>query len=230
MANLYAVHVDPKHWSEGREFKYDRFLSEDRSRFVKSEHFVAFGLGKRSCPGESMAILQVLLYTVSLIQRYNILPEPGLQFQPVMNGFLRTPPHGFKLVFEPRKNSWYFGRTLDTLGKFLIPLKNSLGTAFLINQIFPFHNLLTSLHDEFLIGIKVYCRHSSIIFYLLLSLSLSFGSRKMWYITESEPKIFSWKLSFESRFGFIHTQHFHSVHFFFSPLSSSSLSVPIPSR
>ena len=220
MANLYAVHFNPKHWIEARKFKFDRFLSKDRSKFVKSEHFVAFGVGKRTCPGESMAMLEVLLYTVSLIQRYNILPESGLKFEPVMNGFLRTPPHGFKLVFEPRKNSWYFEHTLDTL-------EELSWKCFPDELIFSFHNLLTSLHDEFLIGIKVYFKHSSIIFSLPFSffpsLSLSLSVQERCDASQNQNRKYSReKLSFKSRFGFIYTQHFHSVHFSLS-LSSSSL-------
>lgn len=45
LTNAYAVHMDPKYWNEPKKFKYDRFLSGDRSKFVKNDHLIPFGYG-----------------------------------------------------------------------------------------------------------------------------------------------------------------------------------------
>ena len=44
--NAYAVHMNPKYWEQPEHFKYDRFLSDDRGKFIKNDHVITFGYGK----------------------------------------------------------------------------------------------------------------------------------------------------------------------------------------
>lgn len=95
--------MNPEYWDEPEKFKYDRFLSEDRTKCIKDDHFMPFGYGKRSCPGESMAMLEIFLYTVTLVQKYKILPindEPLIA--PFVNGFARDVNRNLRLKFIPR--------------------------------------------------------------------------------------------------------------------------------
>lgn len=103
MTNLYNVHMNPKYWNEPEKFKYDRFLSEDRTKCIKSDYLMPFGYGKRSCPGEAMAVLEIFLYTVSLVQKYKILPAcSNSVIDPFINGLSRNVNRNLKLKFNPR--------------------------------------------------------------------------------------------------------------------------------
>ncbi|GFS30372.1 cytochrome P450 2D9 [Nephila pilipes] len=77
LANLWSVHHNPKYWGNDAEiFRPERFLSEDGKRVIKSEHFIPFSIGKRSCPGESYARTEVFLYFTCIFQKFNVsLPE-----------------------------------------------------------------------------------------------------------------------------------------------------------
>lgn len=77
LANLWSVHHNPKYWGDDAEiFRPERFLTEDGKRVIKSEYFIPFSIGKRSCPGESYARTEVFLYFTSIFQKFNIsLPE-----------------------------------------------------------------------------------------------------------------------------------------------------------
>uniref|UniRef100_T1KYD1 Cytochrome P450 n=1 Tax=Tetranychus urticae TaxID=32264 RepID=T1KYD1_TETUR len=50
-------------------FKPERFLNEDKSKAIKPPYLIAFSSGKRVCPGESFAYLQLFLYLVSFLQQ-----------------------------------------------------------------------------------------------------------------------------------------------------------------
>ncbi|GIY95135.1 cytochrome P450 2C25 [Caerostris extrusa] len=76
IANLWNAHHDPRYWNEPHKFKPERFLSEDGKSVVKSSNFMPFSLGRRVCPGESMAYMEIFLYFTSILQKFDIkLPE-----------------------------------------------------------------------------------------------------------------------------------------------------------
>lgn len=59
--------------------------------------------GKRSCPGESMAMLEIFLYTVTIVQKYKILPASDEQvILPFVNGLSRNVNPDLRLKFIPR--------------------------------------------------------------------------------------------------------------------------------
>ncbi|GBN86522.1 Vitamin D 25-hydroxylase, partial [Araneus ventricosus] len=76
----WAMDHDTKLWgNDVHEYKPERFLSEDGSKFVKPEYAIPFSIGKRSCPGESLARIEVFLYFVAILQKFEVLPPPGKQ-------------------------------------------------------------------------------------------------------------------------------------------------------
>ncbi|XP_076330676.1 cytochrome P450 2J4-like [Tachypleus tridentatus] len=75
--NIWAVHNDPRYWKKPNEFFPEHFLSQDGTTFVKSEYFIPFCVGKRSCPGEKMAIVEIFLYFVSILQRFTVALSAG---------------------------------------------------------------------------------------------------------------------------------------------------------
>nr|UUY85546.1 camptothecin hydroxylase [Camptotheca acuminata] len=73
--NAWAMHRDPKLWEEPTKFKPERFEGmEGRERYK----FMPFGIGRRACPGASMAIRTVSLALGALIQCFeweNVGPD-----------------------------------------------------------------------------------------------------------------------------------------------------------
>ncbi|CAG2170900.1 unnamed protein product, partial [Oppiella nova] len=72
MANIWAVHNDPKIWHNPDQFNPSRFMSSDGKEVLKNEALIPFSYGKRSCVGETLARVEVFLYFASLLQKYTI--------------------------------------------------------------------------------------------------------------------------------------------------------------
>ncbi|CAG2110465.1 unnamed protein product, partial [Medioppia subpectinata] len=99
MANIWAVHYDPKVWDNPDQFNPNRFLTPDGKHLIKTEALIPFSYGKRNCVGETLARVEVFLYFVSLLQRYTISAENeemlslddrfGLTLQPKESFILR---------------------------------------------------------------------------------------------------------------------------------------------
>ena len=73
---IHAIHMDPKLWTDPEIFNPERFLSTDGKRVIKPEYFIPFGVGRRSCPGDTLAMGELFLFLSSLLHRFEIrLPE-----------------------------------------------------------------------------------------------------------------------------------------------------------
>ncbi|XP_028159269.1 probable cytochrome P450 305a1 [Ostrinia furnacalis] len=65
------VHFDPEIWDDPHEFKPERFIDE-RGALKNSEHMYPFGLGRRRCPGDSLAKSFIFIVFVGVLQKYRI--------------------------------------------------------------------------------------------------------------------------------------------------------------
>nr|XP_037275058.1 cytochrome P450 2C15-like isoform X2 [Rhipicephalus microplus] len=76
--NLWAVNRDPSLWRNPHHYDPTRFLCEDGSLMrEKPAYHVGFSFGKRSCPGEPFALMQIFLMVANMLQRYKVeLGEP----------------------------------------------------------------------------------------------------------------------------------------------------------
>ncbi|GFU24898.1 cytochrome P450 2J2 [Nephila pilipes] len=102
MANLWAVHHDPRNWEDPDTFKPERFLSPDRKSVVKSPHYMPFSVGKRACPGENLAYKEMFLYIVAILQKFDVRFPDG--FVPNFQGAITITykPKPFEIRFIPR--------------------------------------------------------------------------------------------------------------------------------
>ncbi|KAI1293486.1 Cytochrome P450 2J5 [Halotydeus destructor] len=76
----WTILHDPKHWDTPGEFRPERFLDADGVHNARMLAFVPFGLGRRACVGEKLALADMLYMVVRIIQQtrgYIIEPDGG---------------------------------------------------------------------------------------------------------------------------------------------------------
>lgn len=66
LVNLWAIQNDPKNWEDPRKFEPERFEGAEGSR--DGFKLMPFGSGRRSCPGEGLALRMLGLVLGSVIQ------------------------------------------------------------------------------------------------------------------------------------------------------------------
>ncbi|KAL8615481.1 hypothetical protein ACOMHN_053817 [Nucella lapillus] len=81
--NVHSVHFDPHLWGDPDHFRPERFLDE-QGEVIRPDYLIPFFIGKRSCPGEGLARMELFLFLTTLLQRYEIRPAlqgtlPSLQ-------------------------------------------------------------------------------------------------------------------------------------------------------
>ena len=76
--NFHKVLRSPEHWEKPNELFPEHFLDES-GRFLggKREGFISFGFGKRKCPGQDMAIMELFLFLSNLIQKFDFSHSQG---------------------------------------------------------------------------------------------------------------------------------------------------------
>ncbi|KAH7941031.1 hypothetical protein HPB49_009382 [Dermacentor silvarum] len=102
--NIWAVNHDPKYWKDPAKFDPGRYLNEDGSIIApKPEYLVTFSVGRRACPGEMFATVEIFLAITHLLQKYRILLEKPLEYDldSLETQLLRI--NGIKLRFLPRQ-------------------------------------------------------------------------------------------------------------------------------
>jgi len=97
---LYGTHRNPDFWKQPERFDPDRFETEKKKARHPFAH-IPFGGGPRVCIGSNLAMIQMLLILVNLIQRYDFQPisETPVAIKPMM---ILRPDGAIKLQFKSR--------------------------------------------------------------------------------------------------------------------------------
>ncbi|CAN7986900.1 unnamed protein product, partial [Ixodes hexagonus] len=81
VANLWAVHFDTKYWKNPERFDPSRFLTQDGSALIsKPEYLIPFSIGKRMCPGVTLATVEIFLCVTTLLQKFHVKPDDRSRF------------------------------------------------------------------------------------------------------------------------------------------------------
>lgn len=75
-ANFWSLHNDPAYWLCPSKYDPTRFLNADGTAVKeKPMAFLPFSMGKRRCPGETLAMMEIFLYTTTVLQKFKVLPD-----------------------------------------------------------------------------------------------------------------------------------------------------------
>ncbi|KAL0902289.1 hypothetical protein ABMA27_000192 [Loxostege sticticalis] len=95
------LHFDPELWDDPHEFKPERFIDQCGA-LKNSEHMYPFGLGRRRCPGDSLAKSFIFIVFVGVLQKYRIEHCNGVlpSGEPIIG--LISSPRPYVADFIPR--------------------------------------------------------------------------------------------------------------------------------
>ncbi|XP_044521657.1 cytochrome P450 2C19-like isoform X3 [Gracilinanus agilis] len=100
--SLTSVLYDEKEFPNADQFDPGHFLDES-GNFKKSDYFMPFSIGKRSCVGEGLARMELFLVFTNILQNFTLKPliDPkDIDTTPISNGFGCVVP-SYKLHFLP---------------------------------------------------------------------------------------------------------------------------------
>ncbi|XP_075178002.1 cytochrome P450 2D15-like isoform X2 [Anomaloglossus baeobatrachus] len=86
VTNLSSVLKDDRVWKKPLQFYPEHFMDVD-GKFVKHEAFIPFSAGRRACPGEHLARMELFLFFTTLLQSFTFqIPDkmPRPQESPVL--------------------------------------------------------------------------------------------------------------------------------------------------
>ncbi|CAL1689864.1 unnamed protein product [Lasius platythorax] len=98
----YALHRDPKYYSQPNKFDPDRFLNGE----VDSSVYMPFGIGPRICIANRFALIKIKIMIFYLLWRCDLEPDTKTRIPMVFSKktFLMTPEDGFWLKLQARKS------------------------------------------------------------------------------------------------------------------------------
>ncbi|KAD6119218.1 hypothetical protein E3N88_10489 [Mikania micrantha] len=81
IVNVWKIQHDKRVWSDPLDFQPERFMGLDHQHIdLKGNHFVLlpFGSGRRSCPGSTLALLEIHLTLARLVHSFDLDRPEGL--------------------------------------------------------------------------------------------------------------------------------------------------------
>ncbi|XP_027755047.1 cytochrome P450 2C8-like [Empidonax traillii] len=100
---LSSVLHDSKEFANPHEFNPEHFLNKNGT-FKKSDFFMPFSAGKRICPGEGLARMEIFLLIATILQNFtlkSVVDPQELNITPTLSGTGNVPP-AFQLCALPR--------------------------------------------------------------------------------------------------------------------------------
>ena len=74
-SNLASVQLDPKNFKNPEIFNPERFICQDTGAYKPNPYLNPFGIGKRECPGKSLAKMEFYLFFATLLHQFTFSPS-----------------------------------------------------------------------------------------------------------------------------------------------------------
>lgn len=100
---LTSAHNDKTQFRNPENFDPKNFLDEN-GKLMRNDALLPFSAGKRICPGKSLAIMEIFIFTTTLMQNFMIkspVPPEKISVAPVGVGLGHIPPT-YEICFLPR--------------------------------------------------------------------------------------------------------------------------------
>lgn len=99
---VLATHYDPKFWDSPETFDPSRFAMEKKKNHHNFQ-YLPFGLGPRGCIGAKLAMMEIRLAVISLVQNFRIEPcDKTTRELEFLEGITRTPKDGVFIKLTDR--------------------------------------------------------------------------------------------------------------------------------
>ncbi|KAK7086809.1 hypothetical protein SK128_000310 [Halocaridina rubra] len=85
VTSIECCHTDPELWERPNDFYPEHFLSEDGQVLKNRDGFLPFSVGKRVCPGEALANMELYLFLGGLLQNFHFQLPEGEDLNPKRN-------------------------------------------------------------------------------------------------------------------------------------------------
>jgi len=72
-----AVHLDSECWENPKVFNPYRHIDKEGNLITNQGNFYPFGAGRRVCPGEALAKLEMFVFLSWMLHKFTFLPEEG---------------------------------------------------------------------------------------------------------------------------------------------------------
>eukprot|EP01084_Bolivina_argentea_P103732 185777_1 len=102
IGNVAAIMNSPKHWNCPEKFDLNHFIDNKTGKFVKSDAFLAFGIGKRSCVAEHFALQELYSVLAPLLYRYRFSTPQDAQWKIRKNQWTTSAVKQLPLTIELR--------------------------------------------------------------------------------------------------------------------------------
>ncbi|XP_071831266.1 vitamin D 25-hydroxylase-like isoform X2 [Apostichopus japonicus] len=102
LANAHLCHFNEEYFDNPLEFNPDRFVDAD-GNFIKREEVIAFSVGKRTCPGEELARMELFFFLTHILHRYKVTIADGSP-KPTLMGYtsITRVPHPYQVQMVER--------------------------------------------------------------------------------------------------------------------------------
>ncbi|KAK3768653.1 hypothetical protein RRG08_065947 [Elysia crispata] len=104
LANFDSFLLSEDIYKDPKEFRPERFI-DAQGNLTQPEQFQPFGLGRRACPGEALAKMELYLFLSALIQRFELrpaVPDELPTLDPIESTVLFPKPFQIKFVDRRR--------------------------------------------------------------------------------------------------------------------------------
>ena len=105
--NFHHVHHDPTYWEKPNELYPEHWLDTNGNFIPKREGFIAFGVGKRKCPGQEVATMELFTFLTNLLRNFSFKLTPEDSGKIEATAGVVVSPKPYPIILEPRDATAY---------------------------------------------------------------------------------------------------------------------------